>query len=177
MVLEPMDIVIAVDDIGLRDERYEEGNGGLDAIDHELSKRPLEPHQTLVAGAGMHDELANQTVIIGGNGVARVGAGIDPDAEASRRVKMRDGPRRRPEGVRVLRVDAAFDGMAVEADVLLAERKRRTRRNPDLLDDEVEPGDHLRDGVLDLEPGIHLDEVELAPLVEELHGAAAEIGR
>src|SRR3990172_7574471 len=125
MVLEPMDIVIAVDDIGLRDERCEEGDGGLDAIDHELSKRPLEPHQAFVARAGMHDELADQTVVVGGDGVARVSAGIDPDAETSRRVEMRDRPRRWPEGVRVLRVDAAFDGMTVEADLILAERERR----------------------------------------------------
>ena len=52
---------------------------------------------------------------------------------------MGDGPGRRPEGVRVLGVDAAFDGVPVEADVLLAERQRRAGRDPDLLDDEVEP--------------------------------------
>ena len=76
---------------------------------------------------------------------------------------MGDGAGRGPEGAGVLGIDAAFDGMAVEAHVLLAERKRGSRRDPDLLDDEVEPGDHLGDGVLDLQPRVHLDEVELAP--------------
>ena len=78
MVLEPMDIVIAVDDFGLRDERGEQRDGGLDAVDDELAQRPLEPHQAFVAGAGMHDELADQAVVIRGNGVAGVGAANRP---------------------------------------------------------------------------------------------------
>ena len=57
-----------------RDKRDKEGDGGLDAINHELSKRPLEPHQAFVPSAGMHDELADQTVIIGWNRVARINA-------------------------------------------------------------------------------------------------------
>ena len=50
-------------------------------------------------------------------------------------------------------------------------------RDPDLLDDEIEPGDHLGDGVLDLEAGVHLDEVELAVLIEELDRADAAIAQ
>ena len=90
-------------------------------------------------------------------------------------MEMGDGARRRPEGMRVLRVDAAFDGVSVEADVLLAERQRRAGGDPDLLDHQIEPGDHLGDGVLDLEAGVHLDEVELASLVKKFDGADAAI--
>ena len=82
-----MDVVVAVDDVRLGDERGEQRNGGLDAIDDEFSERPFQPHQAFVAGAGMHDELANQTVIIRRNGVARVSAGIDPDPEPATRVR------------------------------------------------------------------------------------------
>src|SRR5204862_4634338 len=45
----------------------------------------------------------------------------------------------------------------------------------DLLQYEVDAGDHLGDRMLDLDPGVHLDEVELAVLVQELDGADAEI--
>ena len=45
----------------------------------------------------------------------------------------------------------------------------------DLLQHEVDIGDHLGDGMLDLDPGIHLDEIEFAVLVEEFDGADAEI--
>ena len=65
--------------------------------------------------------------------------------------------------------------MAVEADVALLDRQGRARGDADLLVDEVDAGDHLRHRMLDLDAGVHLDEVELAVLVEELDGAGAAI--
>src|SRR5512135_3739788 len=115
MGLEPVDVVIAVDDVGLGDQRAEQRDRGLDAIDDELSERPLESHQAFVARAGMHDELADQTVIIGWNRIAGISARIDPDAKAAGRMEMGDGARRWPERVRVLGVDAALDRMPIEA--------------------------------------------------------------
>src|SRR5690606_1298791 len=49
------------------------------------------------------------------------------------------------------------------------------RGNTDLLKDEVEAGDHLGHGMLDLEARIHLDEVEFTILVQELDGAGAAV--
>ena len=44
-------------------------------------------------------------------------------------------------------------------------------RDADLPGHEVDPGDELRDPMLDLEPGVHLEEVVLAVgIEEELHG-------
>src|SRR3954447_9133033 len=125
----------------------------------------------------MHDQLADQAVVIRGNGVARVSAGIDPHPEAPRRMKMRDRARRGPEGPRVLGIDPALNGMAIEADVFLPEGEGRAGSDADLLDDEIDASDHLRYGVLDLETGIHLDEIELLAFVEELHGADAAIAQ
>src|SRR5215470_5614098 len=90
-------------------------------------------------------------------------------------MKVRHLSRRGAEGAGVLGVDPALDGMAVEADVLLLQREWRAGRDADLLDDEVNTGDHLSHRVLDLEPRVHLDEVELAVLVEELDSADAAI--
>ena len=47
--------------------------------------------------------------------------------------------------------------------------------DPQLLGDEVEVGDLLGDAVLDLEAGVHLEEEELAVLVEALDGAGADV--
>ncbi len=60
-------------------------------------------------------------------------------------------------------------------DVLLREGERRARGDADLLVHEVDAGDHLGHGMLDLDAGVHLDEVELAVLVEELDRARADI--
>ena len=45
----------------------------------------------------------------------------------------------------------------------------------DLLLHEIEAGQHLGHRMLDLQPRVHLDEIELAVLVEELDGADALI--
>ena len=60
-------------------------------------------------------------------------------------------------------------------DLLLGQRQVAAGGDADLLQHEVDVGDHLGDGMLDLDAGVHLDEVELAVLVEELDGADAEI--
>src|SRR4026208_1353312 len=108
-----MNIVISVDDFKLRDERIEERDRGLDAIDDELSEGALQPHQAPVAGPRMHDELADQTVIIRGDGVAGICARIDSDSETARRMKMGDGAGRWPESVWILGIDATFNGVPI----------------------------------------------------------------
>src|SRR5690606_21387357 len=47
--------------------------------------------------------------------------------------------------------------------------------DPDLLADEIDAGDHLRHRMLDLEPGVHLDEVEFVILVKELDRSGTAI--
>src|SRR5690606_14490192 len=50
------------------------------------------------------------------------------------------------------------------------------RGDADLVLDQIEPGAHLGHAVLDLEPGVHLEEVELAALRgDELDGAGADV--
>ena len=86
-----------------------------------------------------------------------------------------DLSRRGAEGARVLGVDAALDGVAGEGDVLLLERERRAGGDADLLEHEVDAGDRLGHRMLDLQAGVHLDEIELAVLEEELDGAGAAV--
>ena len=56
-------------------------------------------------------------------------------------------------------------------------RERLAGGDLDLRPHEVDPGDHLGHRMLDLQAGIHLDEVELAVLVQELDGAGARGSR
>ena len=65
--------------------------------------------------------------------------------------------------------------MAVELHVLLLDGQGIAIGDADLLQDEVDVGDHLGHGMLDLDPRVHLDEIESAVLVEEFDGADAEI--
>src|SRR5262249_7127577 len=73
---------------------------------------------------------------------------------------------------------AALERMAVLEDVGLRERQRLARRDPDLPLDQVQTGDQLGDGVLDLDTRIDLDEVEVLLVVdEELAGTSVDVAR
>ena len=60
-------------------------------------------------------------------------------------------------------------------DFVLRRRQFAAGGDADLLEHQVDIGDHLGDGMLDLDAGVHLDEIELAVLIQELDGADAEI--
>ena len=65
--------------------------------------------------AAVDDQLADQAVVVGRDRVALIDAGIDAHAEAAGRVEVGDPAGRGGEGPRVLGVDAALDGVALEA--------------------------------------------------------------
>ncbi len=82
------------------------------------------------------------------------------------------------EGLKVLGFSALMrHSMACpeKVDFALLQRERRARRDPDLFDHEIEPGDHFGHRMLHLETRVHLDEEELAVLIEELDGAGAAV--
>ena len=63
-----------------------------------------------------------------------------------------------------------------EHDVVLrAAAAARRRRSCSCVLHEVDAGDHLGDRMLDLDARVHLDEVELAVLVQELERAGAAV--
>ncbi len=69
--------------------------------------------------------------------------------------------------LRVLGRDPALEGMAVDLDGGLIRqpnfgvRERGTAGDEDLALDQIDPGDHFRDRVLDLDPRVDLDEGEV----------------
>ena len=65
--------------------------------------------------------------------------------------------------------------MAGKADVLLRVAEPAAAGDADLLAHQVDAAHHLGDRVLDLQAGVHLDEGELAVLVEELERAGVAV--
>ena len=68
---------------------------------------------------------------------------------------------------RVLSAKPHLDGVAADAHVLLAQRQRPPGGDLQLQGDEIEAGDHLGHAMLDLQPRVHLHEIERAILVEQ----------
>ena len=76
----------------------------------------------------------------------------------------------------IFRVDSALDRVSSEHNVLLLVPQFLPHGHPDLLLDEVDGSDHLRDRVLHLDARIHFHEVEPTRLVqEELDGAHTHV--
>ena len=51
--------------------------------------------------------------------------------------------------------------MAVDREIFLPERQLLAGRDAQLPLDEIEASDHLRHGMLDLQPRVHLHEIKL----------------
>ena len=68
----------------------------------------------------------------------------------------------------MLGIDAAFDGVAVRTTSSCANDRSSPAATRICSCDDVDAGDHLGHRVFHLDAGVHLDEVELPVLVEEL---------
>src|SRR6185436_1362839 len=98
---------------------------------------------------------------------ARLDAALPADARAPALFPRDQRAGRREEvGARVLRVDTRLDRMPARRHVLLSERQALALRDEDLEADEVQAGDLLGHRVLDLEPRVDLEEVELPRRVD-----------
>ena len=99
---------------------------------------------------------------------------IAPLVSAGGRYFTRPAGRGQEVAERILGIKTRLDGPAVQLHVLLLERQLLAGGDADHQLDQVEAGDELGDGMLDLQTGVHLEEVELAVLVDdELDGAGA----
>ncbi len=160
------------------DEPRQELDVVRDAHDPELREGGLHARQGQLARRVPDDQLRDHRVVPGRDLVALLDARVDPDVVRGlglREVEEPPGRRQEPL-VRVLGVDPGLEGVAVDPELLLGERERLAGRDPELPLDEVEPGDHLGDRVLDLQPGVHLHEEEGAGGVDdELHRAGADV--
>src|SRR3954471_21004573 len=148
---------------------------GLNTLHDHFGERDAHARDGLLAACAVSDDLADHRIVVRWNAVALVDVRIDADARPAWRVVGRYLARRRREAVRVFGVDAAFNGMATQHDVLLPQPQLLAGSDVDLLLHDVHARDHLGNGVLDLDARVHLDEKELALLVQEFERARAAI--
>ena len=163
-------------------ELLQEGHVGLRSGDDGFPERRGEPVQRLVARRAMGDDLRDHRIVIGRHLVPGLDAGIDADALALRKVQRPELAGRRQEFLlRILRIKARLDRVAVDGEILLREGQQLARGGAELQLDEIEPGDRLGHRMLHLQPGVHFHEVEavgaqaLATVGDELDRAGAHI--
>ncbi|MNV76924.1 hypothetical protein D3C71_1703090 [compost metagenome] len=77
---------------------------------------------------------------------------------------------------RVFGIQAHFHGVARELHLFLAQGQRLPFGDAQLPGHQIQPGDQFGHRVLHLQPGVHLQEVELpARIQQKLHGARADV--
>ena len=92
---------------------------------------------------------------------------VDSHTESAWRAVFGDHTRTGCKFFRVFGVDAAFEAVPAELDVLLFEREGLPVGEPDLLLDEIDAGHHFGDGMLHLDAGVHFHEEEVVVLIEQ----------
>ena len=155
----------------------EEGDVGDDTQQVRARERTIQGGERGLAGRGVGDDLGEHRVVGGGDLEALGERVVHPRPAGQGEVE--DPPAGGEEaGVRVLGVDPGLDRMAADLHILLREVELLPRGDAELRGDEVDAGDGLGDGVLDLEAGVHLEEERLVGGVrvdDELDGAGAHV--
>ena len=165
----------------MRDHVEQERDVRLHTADAIFLERPLHSQGRILESRRVGRDLDEQRIIKrrdDGTGGRR--AAVEPEAGSARRSIVGDPAVVGSEVVGgILGRDPALDRMPLDPDRLLAgDADFRIGQlaplgDQDLALDDVDPGDDLGDGVLDLKPGIDLDEREGARLIvdQELDGA------
>ena len=126
------------------------------------------------------DDLAEQRIVKRGHGFARGETEIRTHARASGQGHGLDQAGARHEVVvGIFRIDAKFQRVADEVNVVLRDVELLTGGDPQLLTHQVHSGDGLGDGVFYLNTRVHLNESDLMAgrIVEKLDGTHADIVR
>ena len=188
VVVQPARVDPAGEEVVVAQHVAQEARVRVQAADLELGQRTgetLRRHREPTRRR-MRDDLAQQRVEVGVGAVAGVAEGVDADAGARGEVEVREfaaGGTHGAVGLHLLGVDAGLDGVAL---------RRRDRRllqadagqvvatgDPELGPHQVDAGDGLGDGVLDLQAGVGLDEEEavvVGRVLQELERAQAGVG-
>src|SRR5690348_386102 len=170
-----MDILAAVLEADVGHDPLLQRDVALDAFDDRFGQRQLHARDGGLAIRAVDDQLADHRIVVRRDPVAVVEVGVHAHAGAARRLEALHRAGAGHEGVRVLGVDAALDGVAGDVHVFLPDRQRLAAGDQQLLAHQVHAGDEFGHRVLDLDAGVHLDEVEAAVLEQELERAGAAV--
>ena len=151
----------------------DKGDVGLDTADMDLTDRAQRLGADTVKGGIPGCHLDQQGIIIRRNNGACTGCGfIHTDTETAGDTVTGNTACIRSKVVGgIFCRNTALDGKTVLVYILLGIdtdhgiRQRPAFRDQDLGTDKVDAGDHFRDRMLDLDTGIHLDEIVITGLV------------
>jgi len=140
----------------MRHQGRQKRNVVADAVDDESIERIALRLDRFRARRSVRDQLGDHRIVEQGNLAAFIDAGVVTHGDAVENALGRRAIARQPAGrrqevaIRVLGIDAALDGPALELDVVLFDRELLAGRDADHLFDEVDAGDQFGHRMLDL---------------------------
>ena len=172
MFVDEISVEGSVEEFRVLQDVEEEGDVGLDAADAELSQGAVHLGRRGGQVARMGNHLDQQRVVVRrDDGAGESGRSIQTDSHSFARAEDFDAARVRLETLgRVFGGDSALDGAALDHDPALIQLELGQSEafgDFDLVLDQIDARHLLRDRVLHLEPGVHLDEIVAAGLVHE----------
>ncbi len=152
-------------------------NRGVNTLDDEHLKRAAHTGNRFRPVFAAHDQLGNQGIVIWRDHSLSISGSVDANAGTARRIESRDPSGRGRELLRMLSIDAAFDGMATMQNWTVQDIfQALAGGQQNLALHQVHVRDHFSDGMLHLNTRVHLDEVELPVFIhEELYGAGIHV--
>ncbi len=152
-------------------------DGRINSLHHEHAQGSLHASGSLGSVGPPSDQLRDQRIVVWRDYTFLVGGRVYADAGSARKIQTSDLARRGDEGIWMLGVDPALDRVTAQ---LNGPRQNLVEplaaRNQDLALDQIDSGDHFSDGMLDLDPGVDLDEVQLAGGIhQELNRARVRV--
>ena len=166
---DPRRVDAAGDEVGVAEDPAVQRNGGLDAFDHQLVEGAPHGRDGLERGWARARSACPAASRSTGGRRNRPGC-ANPSGLRARRAAATCviSPGRRAKiVVGIFGIDPALDRVAAEDDVFLAKRQRLAGGDLDLLLDQIDAGDHLGDGMFDLDACVDLDEVEIVVRVDQ----------
>ena len=167
------------DDIRVGEHESQKVDIGSHAQNRSIGQCAIECPQRAEPISTVGNHFGQHRVIVAAHRHPSGQSGVHPDARTvgfGERQHRAAG--RQESGRGVLGVHPCLDGVPVRHDVALHMVQPLPRRNADLPLDKVPPGDHLGDRMLNLQPGVHLHEIELIGRIgrhDELHRPGADV--
>src|SRR5439155_11436692 len=141
---------------------------GVDAHDGQLEQRATHSLDRQVARGCPYDQLADHRIVEQADVAPGSDSAIPSNAGTRRELQVSDGAGGRQESVRrILASDAALDGPSARRKVFLSEGEPLAAGDAQLPLDQINTGDELRDRMLDLDPRVHLEEVEVSVRIQQ----------
>ena len=166
MPLEKAGVGASGHELGVPKDSHQQIAVGDEAVNSGALETESQQSSSLIPGLGPRHHLGDHRVVERGDLASALNSGIDPETGKTRKLESVQSAGNGQEVLkRVLGVDPGFDRMTDHRRAQGVLRQGLTLGDQYLQADQVEGGDLLGHRMLDLEPGVHLEEEELFVVV------------